>query len=393
MRATDAAGNTDGTPASFSWTIDLTAPNTTIDSGPPAVDNDSTPTLAFSANEGGSTFECQIDGGSWASCSSPHTVSPALLEGSHTFDVRAIDAAGNTDATPAGHTWTLDLFAPTVSITDPTAYVNGSDPTTYVVLASSPNGDVTHVDFFECSNASADCGTGTWSQFGTDNTAPYSASWSTPAFDGPKAIRAVAVDAGANTGEDVKTITIDRTAPSSVTVSYPDGYVFGSYAITTQRWPRSGRERRVRCVGGSCRRPVERQLLVLRLLGLGLEPGDARLRANVRSTGTSLADNAGNSTTATSTNEVKSDTDAPTSTLADPGANLRQTIALSAVRQRHRRLGARFGRVPTAAGRRRLVDDDRDRHELPVLGVVRHDQRRRRPLRLALGCDRCRRDA
>ena len=151
--------------------------------------------------------------------------------------MRAIDPAGNTDATPSSHTWTLDLFAPTVSITDPTTYINGSDPTTYVVLASSPNGDVTHVDFFECSNASAACTTGTWSPFGTDNTAPYSASWSTPAFDGPKAIRAVAVDAGANTGEDVKTITIDRTAPSSVTVSYPDGYVFGSYAITTNNGP------------------------------------------------------------------------------------------------------------------------------------------------------------
>ena len=81
------------------------------------------------------------------------------------------------------------------------------------------------------------CTTGTWTPFGTDNTAPYSASWSTPAFDGPKAIRAVAVDAGANTGEDIRTITIDRTAPSNVTVSYPNGYVFGSYPITTANGP------------------------------------------------------------------------------------------------------------------------------------------------------------
>ena len=35
VRATDAAGNTDPTPASFTWTIDTTAPDTTIDAEPP----------------------------------------------------------------------------------------------------------------------------------------------------------------------------------------------------------------------------------------------------------------------------------------------------------------------------------------------------------------------
>ena len=43
------------------------------------------------------------------------------------------------------------------------------------------------------------------------------------AFDGPKAIRAVAVDAATNTGQHIRTITVDRTAPSGVTVTYPNG--------------------------------------------------------------------------------------------------------------------------------------------------------------------------
>src|SRR5207253_1855536 len=51
--------------------------------------------------------------------------------------------------------------------------------------------------------------------------------------DGTRAIRAVAVDAALNTGEDVRTITIDRTPPTGVTVSYPNGYVSGSFAVTT----------------------------------------------------------------------------------------------------------------------------------------------------------------
>src|SRR5213076_2360858 len=69
------------------------------------------------------------------------------------------------------------------------------------------------------------------------NTSPYSATWSTPSFDGARAIRSLAVDAANNTGQDVRTITIDRTAPGSVTVDYPSGYVSGSYAITTNNGP------------------------------------------------------------------------------------------------------------------------------------------------------------
>ena len=116
VRATDAAGNTDATPASHTWTIDLTAPDTTIDAQPADPSSDTTPTFAFSSSEPGSTFECRIDGGSWTSCSSPDTISPALTEGSHTFDARAVDAAGNTDASPASYTWAIDLTAPDTTI-------------------------------------------------------------------------------------------------------------------------------------------------------------------------------------------------------------------------------------------------------------------------------------
>src|SRR5204863_170430 len=68
---------------------------------------------------------------------------------------------------------------------------------------------------------------------GTDLSAPFSAAWMTPAFDGPKALRAVATDQAGNTGSDVHTVTIDRTAPTGVTVSYGDGYASGPVTVTT----------------------------------------------------------------------------------------------------------------------------------------------------------------
>ena len=236
VRATDVAGNTDATPASQTWTIDLTAPNTSIDSAPPALDGDATPTFAFSSADTGATFECRIDGGSWTPCTSPHTTA-ALTDGGHTFDVRAVDAAGNDDATPASHTWSIDLGPPSVTITSPTTYINAADPSTYTVTTTSPDGDIDHVNFYECSNASIDCATGSWTQFDSDNAAPFSGSWSTPGTDGARAIRAVAVDAALNTGADVRTITIDRTAPSGVTISYANGYAFGSVPVTTDSGP------------------------------------------------------------------------------------------------------------------------------------------------------------
>jgi hypothetical protein len=104
VHQTDAAGNS-GPNATHSWTIDTTAPQTTIDVAPP---DPSTPDVSFdfSSSEGGSTFECELDGGGFTACSSPASYT-GLLPGSHTFQVRATDSAGNTDPTPASFTWTV----------------------------------------------------------------------------------------------------------------------------------------------------------------------------------------------------------------------------------------------------------------------------------------------
>jgi hypothetical protein len=116
VQARDAAGNLDPTPATYSWLIDLTAPETSITTKPSSLSNQTPSTFTFTATEAGSSFECRLDGAAFSSCSSPKAYA-ALGDGSHTFEVRARDSAGNLDPTPATYSWTLDLTAPEASIT------------------------------------------------------------------------------------------------------------------------------------------------------------------------------------------------------------------------------------------------------------------------------------
>jgi hypothetical protein len=51
-------------------------------------------------------LQCRIDRGLWRACRSPRTYRN-LKKGLHTFRVRARDAAGNVDATPAKRSWRI----------------------------------------------------------------------------------------------------------------------------------------------------------------------------------------------------------------------------------------------------------------------------------------------
>ncbi len=115
VKATNMRGNTDPTPASWTWLIDTMPPDTSIDSNPSDPSNSANASFTFSANEAGSSFECQLDGGGWSGCTSPQNYA-GLADGSHTFEVRATDAAANTDPTPASYTWLVDIVAPPTPI-------------------------------------------------------------------------------------------------------------------------------------------------------------------------------------------------------------------------------------------------------------------------------------
>lgn len=90
VEVTDKAGNTTTTGP---WTAypDNERPNTTITAKPSSPTNDSTPDFSFTSTKSNSTFQCKVDSEGWSTCTNPYTRSPALTEGSHTFQVRAVD--------------------------------------------------------------------------------------------------------------------------------------------------------------------------------------------------------------------------------------------------------------------------------------------------------------
>jgi hypothetical protein len=135
VRATDPVGNTDATPATRAWVVDLTAPETAIGSAPASPTNATSATFSFTSTESGSTFECRLDGGAWAGCASPRSYS-ALADGSHGFEVRATDPAGNVDGSPAAHAWLVDTTAPDTTITSAPAGPTSSTSAGFAFTAS-----------------------------------------------------------------------------------------------------------------------------------------------------------------------------------------------------------------------------------------------------------------
>jgi len=93
-------------------TIDITYPETEITAGPSGTYVSTSATFEFICYDGTAcTFECELDYGGFSSCSSPKTYI-SLSEESHIFRVRAIDAAGNVDGTPATRNWNVDVSPP-----------------------------------------------------------------------------------------------------------------------------------------------------------------------------------------------------------------------------------------------------------------------------------------
>lgn len=152
----DVAGNwqsNDGATA-VDWTVDTTAPLTTLGDKPALRSNITSPDFTFSS-EDGATFECKVDTGAYAVCASPFIVQESLKDGRHAFTVRAKDVAGNYDATPATYSWTVDTVPPTLAIkavtptNKGTKVITGTKEAGSTVTVTWPNGEVyptTYVD-------------------------------------------------------------------------------------------------------------------------------------------------------------------------------------------------------------------------------------------------------
>jgi hypothetical protein len=110
-------GGTDPTPAVVHWTVSGSTPPPPPPPPPPGLPEThllSAPSgnvhgrdarLRFNSRPPGARFECALDDGPFASCSSPADYL-SLETGQHTFLVRARSAAG-VDPTPAAASWTI----------------------------------------------------------------------------------------------------------------------------------------------------------------------------------------------------------------------------------------------------------------------------------------------
>jgi len=204
VRAIDAAGTTDPSPAIRSFIVDATAPQTTITDGPTGTTADTTPQFVFSSNEPGAAFECRVNGGTFVACGSPFTTAP-LADGSYTFEVRAIDAAGNVDGSPASRSFVVDAAGPTTSITSgPTGSISGATAT--FAFSSEPGST------FECrvdGGSFAPC------------TSPFTTG---PLTEGAHTFEVRATDALGNVGPIAsRSFTRDVTVPETTIVFPPDG--------------------------------------------------------------------------------------------------------------------------------------------------------------------------
>lgn len=116
VTAVDAVNNADPSAATASFAVDTMPPDTLITGSPNALTKDSTPTFSFDSTEPGSTFECSVDGAEFAPCASPYTSPVVLLDGNHSFAVRATDSTNNVDGSPAVHAFTVDTVPPNTAI-------------------------------------------------------------------------------------------------------------------------------------------------------------------------------------------------------------------------------------------------------------------------------------
>ncbi len=63
------------------------------------------PPFTLTSSDAGSSFQCSLDGGAFVACATPYD--PGAAPGTHTLTVRAVDAQGNIDPTPATTTFTV----------------------------------------------------------------------------------------------------------------------------------------------------------------------------------------------------------------------------------------------------------------------------------------------
>ncbi|WP_413575461.1 Ig-like domain repeat protein [Bdellovibrio sp. HCB290] len=144
-------------PTSYNWTVDLTNPVLTLEAHPDALSNSPNPQFKFSATDTGGgevdTFLCQVDGGGYSSCSTPRDLS-GLSQGTHTFEIKVKDTAGNVSVVQS-YTWVIDQQAPLLALlTTPDSLTNSTSAMFTISAMDSGGGTIAGI-FCSLDNATA----------------------------------------------------------------------------------------------------------------------------------------------------------------------------------------------------------------------------------------------
>ena len=323
----DEAGNENMVDLS-SKIVDNTAPTGSLSSPLAGSMVSGNVTLGVSASDANpiASVEYFVGGGSvGSSTSAPFQVgwnSAATGDGPASIYAVITDMAGNSTGTGSVGV-SVDNFAPTVSLSGLPGNVSGRSGS-----RPPPSGDTTQVTFER-----RPAGGGGWTTIGTAGGAPWSATFDTTMVpDGDYELRAIAVDAGANSGtSNVVSTRVDNTDPSGLLTRPGGGATVGGAvqleatasdnpggsgvgSVTWQAQTGGGGYADVASDGSA---PFETTWNVS-----GLPSGLYDLRIVV-------SDAAGNTFTS-SPISITLDSVAPGVTLDDPGSPLSGVIALSA---------------------------------------------------------------
>lgn len=333
--ATDVAGNSTTSATIVNRRVDRTAPAASLTA--PAAVLTGTVTVAGTASDTGGSglpsvkFQYSPAGaGAWTDIctdtTSPYScpfATSAVTDGLYDVRLLATDGAGNATASVSTNR-RIDNNAPTTTLSDPGAYIRGTVTLTASVADGNGSG-ATSVAFERRAT-----GTATWASACTaDTVAPYTCTITTTSLaNGSWDFRAVATDGAGLTGASATVVSVvDNTLPTA-TMNDPGAILTGSVTLTAgatdtgsgvasvliEVRPASGTWSPV-CTDTSS--PYS-----CALASTTLTDGLYELRATT-------TDRAGNATVSTAVVNRRVDNNAPTVTLADPGAWIRATETLS----------------------------------------------------------------
>ena len=221
-----AALDGDGAELSFAETsviLDTTAPETAITAHPSTITNLKSGSFSFASPDPAALFDCSLDGAPFTACASPAAFDfSGVADSEHLFRVRAKDAAGNVDATPAEYNWSIDTTAPGAPTVTGTTPTSDTTPTWSWTPGGGGNGT------FRLKVGSGDLGSGT-AQTNATTFTPGSAL-----SEGSHTLFVQERDQAGNWSEAGSfAIVIDTTAPAAAVTGTPARYTSRTDAILT----------------------------------------------------------------------------------------------------------------------------------------------------------------